>query len=121
MCEFCGTSNGVDIMDEEKPSKEDTTFLITPATVEGGGAVGGVSSVGDAMVIFCIDISGSMCVTTEVRELNHVPCIINPCAWRGGLLQLVVCVCVCVCVCVRLSVCLSKDFLPIRSSYDRKT
>ena len=43
---------------------------------------------------------------------------INPRARRGGLLQLV-CVCVCVCVCV--SVCLSKDFLTTRSSYDRKT
>lgn len=57
----------MDIVEEEKPSKADTTFLITPATMEGGGAVGGVSGVDDAMVIFCIDISGSMCVTTEVR------------------------------------------------------
>ena len=53
-------------MEEEKPSKADTTFLITPATVEGGGAVGGVLGADDAMVIFCIDVSGSMCVTTEV-------------------------------------------------------
>ena len=66
VCEFCGSSTEVDIMDEEKPSKADTTFLIIPATVEEGGAVGGVLGADDAMVIFCIDISGSMCVTTEV-------------------------------------------------------
>ena len=54
------------MMEEEKPSKSDTTFLITPAAVEGGGAVGGALGVDDAMVVFCIDISGSMCVTTEV-------------------------------------------------------
>jgi hypothetical protein len=66
VCEFCGTSNEVDIVEEEKPTKGDTTFLITPAAVEGGGALGGASGVHDAMVIFCIDISSSMCVTTEV-------------------------------------------------------
>ena len=77
MCEFCGNSNEVDIVEEEKPSKEDTTFLITPATVEGGGALGGVSGVDDAMVIFCIDISGSMCVTTEVSTILHSVCHIH--------------------------------------------
>ena len=66
MCEFCGTANEVDIMDEEKPSERDTTYLITPATVEGGGAEGEGVGVNDAMVVFCVDISGSMCVTVEV-------------------------------------------------------
>lgn len=70
ICEFCGTCTEVDIVEEEKPSKEDTTFLITPAAVEGGGAMGGVSGVDDAMVIFCVDISGSMCVTTEVSTFT---------------------------------------------------
>ena len=60
-------------MDEEKPSKSDTTFLITPAAAaEVGGAVGGVLGADDAIVIFCIDISGSMCVTTEVRNISLV-------------------------------------------------
>ena len=62
-------------MEEEKPSKSDTTFLITPVAVEGGGAVGGALGVDDAMVVFCIDISGSMCVTTEV--IQHVPTYIH--------------------------------------------
>lgn len=81
MCEFCGSSTEVDIVEEEKPSKSDTTFLITPAAVEGGGAVGGALGVDDAMVIFCIDISGSMCVTTEV---NHI-LVLNFSATSCGL------------------------------------
>ena len=60
----------MDIVEEEKPSKGDTTFLITPATAEGGGAIGGGLGVDDAMIIFCVDISGSMCVTTEVITLH---------------------------------------------------
>ena len=67
MCEFCGTRNEVDIIPEEIPSKSDTTFIISPAPVSAvGGATGGSMSVEDSLVIFCIDISGSMCVTTEV-------------------------------------------------------
>ena len=48
---------------EEVPSKDDTTFMIAPAPVNTQqGAGGGVES----LIIFCVDISGSMCVTTEV-------------------------------------------------------
>ena len=67
LCEFCGTRNQVDIIPEEIPSKSDTTFIISPAPVSAvGGATGGPVSVEDSLVVFCIDISGSMCVTTEV-------------------------------------------------------
>ena len=73
MCEFCGASSEVDLMDEEKPSEKDTTYLITPATVEGDVAESeGGSGVNDAMVVFCVDISGSMCVTEEVRQLRSL-------------------------------------------------
>ena len=69
VCEFCGTKNEVDIIPEEIPSKSDTTFIISPAPVSAiGGASGGSMSVEDSLVVFCIDISGSMCVTTEVRN-----------------------------------------------------
>lgn len=48
---------------EEIPTKDDTTFMIAPAPVNTQqGAAGGVES----LIIFCVDISGSMCVTTEV-------------------------------------------------------
>lgn len=73
VCEFCGTENEVEIVPEEMPTKDDTTYMIAPAPVVGGGAVGG-ASVEDSLVIFCIDVSGSMCVTTEVspRVIVHV-------------------------------------------------
>ena len=67
VCEFCGTRSEVDIIPEEIPTKSDTTFIISPAPVSAiGGATGGSMCVEDALVVFCIDISGSMCVTTEV-------------------------------------------------------
>ena len=63
----------MDVVREELPTKMDTTFLISPApTVEGGAGVGG-AGVEEALVVFCIDISGSMCVTTEVRVQVIVP------------------------------------------------
>ncbi len=65
MCEFCGTSNEIDIVPEEMPTKEDTTYMTAAAPVVGGGAVGG-ALVEDSIFVFCIDVSGSMCVTTEV-------------------------------------------------------
>ena len=54
----------MDVVSEELPTKTDTTFLIAPPpTIEGVAP----ASVDEALVVFCIDISGSMCVTTEVR------------------------------------------------------
>ena len=51
---------------EEVPTKDDTTFMIAPAPVNTDqGASGGVES----LIIFCVDISGSMCVTTEVSMM----------------------------------------------------
>ncbi len=57
-------TNEVDIVPEEMPTKEDTTFMIAPAQATEGVAQGG--GVEDSLVMFCIDVSGSMCVTTEV-------------------------------------------------------
>lgn len=64
VCEYCGMQNEIDIVPEERPTEEDTTYMIAPAPVVGGGAVGAAAD--DSLIIFCIDISGSMCVTTEV-------------------------------------------------------
>ena len=61
----------LDIVPDEIPTIEDTTYLITPAAVlaEGGGSTG----MDESLVVFCIDTSGSMCVTTEVkRELIYI-------------------------------------------------
>ena len=64
-CEFCGTNKEVELVPEEIPTLNDTTYLLTGAAAvqsEGGGGPLGDES----LVVFCIDISGSMCVTTEV-------------------------------------------------------
>ena len=57
----------MDVEKEEVPTKPDTTFLVAPAPAVEGVAGAGVAGMGEALVVFCIDISGSMCVTTEVR------------------------------------------------------
>jgi len=68
VCEFCGEENKVEVESEEVPSKKDTTYLIAPPMpVEGGAGVGG-AGIESSLVIFCIDISGSMCVTAEVSN-----------------------------------------------------
>ena len=67
MCEFCGKRNEVDIVAEEIPTKPDTTFLVAPPPTVVGAAGVGAAGVEEALVVFCIDVSGSMCVTTEVR------------------------------------------------------
>ena len=67
MCEFCGEKNEVDIVSEEIPTQKDTTYMITPALpTEDGPGVEGPNMAG-SLVVFCIDVSGSMCVTAEVR------------------------------------------------------
>ncbi|XP_063970885.1 circularly permutated Ras protein 1-like isoform X1 [Lytechinus pictus] len=55
ICEFCETENPV-TDDTVVPTTEDSTYVIGPGS--GGGA--------DTLVIFCVDVSGSMAVTTEV-------------------------------------------------------
>ena len=70
VCEFCGSKNEVDVVPEELPTEADTTYMIAPAPLVGGGAGGGVG-MEDSLVIFCIDISGSMCVTTEVGRVSQ--------------------------------------------------
>jgi len=64
--------NEVDIAPEEMPTKEDTTFMLAPAlAADGATQIGGVD---DALVIFCIDVSGSMCVSTPVSIHGHTTC-----------------------------------------------
>ncbi|CAD5123542.1 DgyrCDS11882 [Dimorphilus gyrociliatus] len=62
ICEFCSTENILNIVDEEIPQNNDTTYMLQPAPSTAQMTVDGDASI----VIFCIDISGSMCVTKEV-------------------------------------------------------
>ena len=53
---------------EEVPLKEEVLYMITPGASAGSsGAVVGGQTGKDALVVFCIDTSGSMGTTTEVR------------------------------------------------------
>ena len=70
LCEFCGTSNVADIVAEELPREEDTTYMIAPAPTTATQALQG-SGITDSVVVFCIDTSGSMGVTTEV-DITHM-------------------------------------------------
>ena len=65
-CEFCGEDNKVDLEDEEIPKNEDTTFMLQPAPCT---AASGKTGVDESLVIFCIDTSGSMGVTTRVCSI----------------------------------------------------
>ncbi len=76
MCEFCLAENHVIIDENEIPSDDDTTFLIEPAKFK-------AKSVDDeSIIVFCIDISGSMNVTKKLdnyvelkstkKNINHI-------------------------------------------------
>ena len=68
VCEFCNTKNKVDIVPEEVPLKEKVLYMITPGASAGSsGAMAGGQTGKGALVVFCIDTSGSMGTTTEVR------------------------------------------------------
>ena len=63
-CEFCSTPNKVSIEEEEMPKAEEITYIIESAQQsmlkKGAGE--------NITVMFCIDVSGSMCVTQPVNE-----------------------------------------------------
>ena len=71
VCEFCGNKNEVDIVEEEMPTSEETTYLLTPPitgpTSSGAQSATPTVAIEGSLLVFCIDTSGSMCVTTEVR------------------------------------------------------
>ena len=69
-CEFCPKSNTVDIEQTDLPKKEDSTYLISPAPAVHGSDMTGVD---DSIVIFLIDISGSMSSTTLVQGRLDLP------------------------------------------------
>lgn len=71
-CRFCGERQPVDLVPEEMPVGETTDYLLAPApATEAAGAAAGAAGAagaeaGDERIVFCVDISGSMCTSTEV-------------------------------------------------------
>lgn len=59
VCEFCNAANHAQLDDEEKPKNETVEFLVEPAPLTSSDASAPI-------IIFCVDISGSMCSSTEV-------------------------------------------------------
>ncbi|KAH3757449.1 circularly permutated Ras protein 1 [Pelomyxa schiedti] len=59
-CQFCGAAQGVDVAPEEMPS----TSLVEYVTSSPPHSA--VSASAATCLVFCLDVSGSMCVTSEV-------------------------------------------------------
>ena len=73
ICEFCGTSNEVEVVADELPTKQMVIYLITPAPATATQTLEGNShGVTDSVVVFCIDTSGSMGITTEVYDVLRI-------------------------------------------------
>jgi len=72
VCEFCGHDNEVELDEEEFPTAASCEYLLESAVAGGAarGAAGGdaaAPAVDDSLVVFVVDVSGSMCVTSEVE------------------------------------------------------
>ena len=59
-CEYCNQDNMVSLEGPEIPTQEAVNYILEPAKVV-------ESEQGKQSVIFCLDVSGSMCVTTPVH------------------------------------------------------
>lgn len=65
-CEFCGWKNIVQIEEEERPEADAINYVLE-SEVQAKEAAVGKSKHEDISIIFCIDISGSMCLTQAVK------------------------------------------------------
>jgi hypothetical protein len=62
-CEFCCSKNEVCLDEEEIPKVSAINYLVEAAAQVADKNMGGQ----DISVVFCLDISGSMCVTEPVK------------------------------------------------------
>lgn len=51
-------NEGLAIEEEEKPRQDSIDYMLAPPTASSNDEEG--------LIIFCVDISGSMCVTSEI-------------------------------------------------------
>ena len=70
VCEFCHTKNEVCLDAEEIPKNNEVNYLVEAAAQVQDKKVGGADQ--DISVVFCLDISGSMCVTQAVEGKHKV-------------------------------------------------
>lgn len=70
-CEFCNFENRIFLDENEIPSSEEVTYILEPAAAREDA---NESSEQDSKyLIYCIDISGSMSITTEVPGNFELP------------------------------------------------
>ena len=71
ICEFCGTKNTIEIEAGEIPKEGEILYLQQPQnSPKHDTLVSGITK--DSIVIFCVDTSGSMGVTTEVHIITTI-------------------------------------------------
>jgi len=70
VCEFCSHPNPIHLEEEERPTAESGDFILETAKTSQTSSES-TSKGHSGFIIFCIDISGSMCVTTEITG-HHV-------------------------------------------------
>jgi len=65
-CEFCGVVNNVRLEDEEIPKGDQAVdYMLSPASDK-------TVSLDSKTVVFCIDVSGSMCITSEIEGKHKI-------------------------------------------------
>ena len=65
MCEFCNTTNTIEVELGEIPKEGDILYLQeSQRSPKDDMLVSGITK--DSVVVFCVDTSGSMGITTEV-------------------------------------------------------
>jgi hypothetical protein len=67
-CEFCNHENKVMLDEEEKPKTDEVTYLLEAASQVESKKMAGQ----DISVVFCLDVSGSMCVTEPIKGKHTI-------------------------------------------------
>merc|ERR1719361_1415858 len=64
VCKFCNNVNIIQIDDEERPSSETVDYILAPPPTLDEEAKAADET--ESQILFCIDVSGSMCVSQEI-------------------------------------------------------
>ena len=67
-CEFCNHDNKVNLEEEEKPQTDAVSYLIEASAQVENKKMSGQ----DISVIFCLDVSGSMCVSEPIQGKHAI-------------------------------------------------
>merc|ERR1719361_1406293 len=65
-CTFCNHINVIEIDDEERPTSETVDYILAPPPTLSAEAKTDSSDTPESQILFCIDISGSMCVSQQI-------------------------------------------------------